>query len=121
MKRVVLVLMALVFSCWGDGVAGSLQQTSLPDASTYGVGLVSCGAWTEVSPRDPSGKAWVEGFVSAWSWAGAVIPNGKPLADTDGLAIKAFVDNYCRENPLKDVKDAAWELVLELIKKHAGK
>ena len=35
---------------------------------------------------------------------------------TDANAITAWVDKYCRENPLKNIADASVNLVLELSK-----
>jgi hypothetical protein len=38
------------------------------------------------------------------------------LRKTDADAVDAWVDKYCRENPLNNVKDAAASLVDELSK-----
>jgi hypothetical protein len=53
----------------------------------------------------------VLGFTSAASFYD-VSANG--LRETDSAAIAAWVDNYCRQNPLKDIQDAAASLVSEL-------
>ena len=91
---------------------------ALPPANIYGLGAVSCGTWTKLSTTDPAGQAWVEGYVTAWSLAGAVVPGGKPLETTDSNAIRGFVDAYCKEHPLDPVRTAAYQLVLELIKRY---
>jgi hypothetical protein len=38
------------------------------------------------------------------------------LRDTDHDAVSAWLDKYCRENPLNKIKDAAKSLVDELSK-----
>ena len=54
--------------------------------------------------------SWVLGWVSAAGYYGA------HLRHTDADAISAWVDNYCRANPLNQIKDAADSLVDELAK-----
>lgn len=39
-----------------------------------------------------------------------------PLRDTDAEAVAAWVDNYCREHPLNNIREAAASLVDELAK-----
>ena len=39
-----------------------------------------------------------------------------PQRNTDAPAITAWVDKYCRENPLKNIADASATLVIELSK-----
>jgi hypothetical protein len=54
----------------------------------------------------------VLGWVSA---AGYYAVQGE-LRDTDANSVAAWVDKYCRENPLNKVKDAAKSLIDELSK-----
>jgi hypothetical protein len=78
--------------------------------SIYGAGVQSCGKWLDErrTPIDwlEEGQ-WVLGYVSA---AGEFLN----LRDTDSRGISAWVDNYCRDNPLKSIGNAAMALVKEL-------
>jgi hypothetical protein len=83
----------------------------------YGMGNLSCGTWLHEGGNPLSLSrigmlSWVLGFTSA---AGYYTVRGD-LRDTDGQAIEAWVDKYCRENPLNKIKDAAASLVDELSK-----
>jgi len=83
----------------------------------YGSGAKSCGKWLAVrSGGDYDLQLqWVLGWFSA---AGFYDVHGD-LRDTDSDAITAWLDKYCRENPLKGINDAAAQLVRTLSKAHA--
>jgi hypothetical protein len=91
------------------GTAGTGRIT------VYGAGTGSCGKWlassTDVEDRLLKVN-WVLGWVSA---AGHYEVHGD-LKETDSDAITAWVDNYCRGSPLKDISDAAAALVRALAK-----
>jgi hypothetical protein len=73
-------------------------------------------AWTEErgrnSLRSQLWKDWVLGFVSG---ANTFNVNAELLERVDAPAIDAWVDNYCRSNPLENVYDAVVALVKELL------
>jgi hypothetical protein len=80
-----------------------------------GAGTNSCGRWLE-KRTDPlthyQQAQWVYGFVSGINWASwsAGKEQAKPL---DFDAAVAFIDQYCRNNPLDPLVSAAAALVQE--------
>jgi hypothetical protein len=102
-------------------MAGSLamiSETAPAGSRVYiGDGVNSCGAWTQErareSPRVQLWKGWILGYVS-----GANTPAEHPeiiSSAIDGPAVWAWVDNYCRSNPLETIQVAAMALVRELL------
>jgi hypothetical protein len=82
----------------------------------------SCGRWTNTpkgSPEREVFRKWVFGFLSGVNWA-----NEDSKADflrgTDAEGLIAWVDNYCRRNPLHDIVRTMQELVMEL-ERQAGR
>ncbi|MBF0635043.1 MAG: hypothetical protein HQK85_10330 [Nitrospinae bacterium] len=63
------------------------------------------------NPFIVSFSVWVNGFISGTGYAGHT-----PLRKTDSAAIYAYIEKYCRENPLDAVVDAASQLLVELSK-----
>jgi hypothetical protein len=71
-----------------------------------GSGTISCGTWT-ASRRE--GRAllpeqWILGFLSGIGYESEGGDN--PLNGVDANAVWAWMDNYCRANPLDDVAKA---------------
>ena len=60
-------------------------------------------------------KEWVLGFVSG-SNIYAEHPELLP-APIDARAIYAWIDNYCRSNPLDNLYDASFALVKDLLRR----
>lgn len=89
-------------------IAGAPHQASASVA--MGVGLSSCGSWTahrhhpEWAVSIAEGQ-WVLGFLSALAAARV----GDPFNDMDAEGIWAWIDIYCRENPLKPIGVAAMQ------------
>jgi len=81
----------------------------------YGVGLESCGAWTEAKEEGwgnvsyPQYVGWVTGYVT-----GFTVSTGDRYKDTDVPALLVYIDNYCQKNPLKPFMDGARLLVHDL-------
>jgi hypothetical protein len=80
--------------------------------SVIGFGMSSCGAW--ISNRADttaysrlSEQQWIVGFLSGIGFAG----QGKvdPLNGVDAPGVWAWIDNYCRANPLATIAKAAEE------------
>ena len=110
MRRSLSVLVGALVVC----VAPVCQDATGAEPKTVvGAGLVSCGAWTadtsNVGLRN-SRTAWVLGFISR----AAFEHTGDILEPTDALAVMAWVDKYCRENPLDRLGRAAGALETEL-------
>ena len=101
---------------WAAPLAlASVLMTTAAAAQTYariGAGTSSCGTWTaarrNMTGANVQNEAWVFGFLSGVGWVGQ---NGdNPLQGLDGNAVSAWVDNYCRSNPLKSIGEAAGAL-----------
>jgi hypothetical protein len=95
--------------------------TVYAEGHTYiGEGTISCGAWTERRAENEGSEpraiaeAWVLGFIS-----GANIYPAHPemLSNPDADAIWAWIDNYCRSNPLDRLVKANFALVDELLRR----
>jgi hypothetical protein len=106
--------MALV----GAAVVGEAQEKRAGSYTNYGVGLHSCGQFVEAR-RDPGypGKDlkyldWLGGFMTATAgWRAAL---GAEPTDTDVRAAAAWIENYCRQNPLRNFNAAAVALANHL-------
>jgi len=103
-------------------ISTSTSGQSARDDSTWevqGTGSLSCGKW--LSAREAKNEAqvnlfvqWVSGWIVSYNYY--LTPGTtKARARTPDLeTITAFVDKFCRENPLKVVAFAAAELVEQL-------
>ena len=114
-------MLRIFFACVGVVFAlltGARTAQSAPPL-IYSAGTLSCGTWTADTGKPEHGylEAWVDGYISAWSMAGAIVPGGKELAPTDRNAIKGFMNNYCSAHPLEKIHQGAYQLVLELIER----
>jgi hypothetical protein len=104
-----LMLSAVMLICV-DGLA--LAQGRL----VFGQGVsTSCGSWTQArqtrSPNIGLSAQWVAGYLSGLN---AENTGPDPLAGTDFDGLMAWIDNYCRANPLQLVASAADQLMAEL-------
>lgn len=100
-----------------------LAATELTIAAAPAEGVVqarqapSCGEW--IAHREKSNTlalgdtAWLLGYLS-----GMAANSGRDhLAGTDNASIYRWMDNYCRNNPLRDVSGGAKALAAELANK----
>jgi hypothetical protein len=74
-----------------------------------GAGTVSCEAWTAARQHRTGWydlAEWVLGFLSGVGYAGEP-GRTDPLQELDAHAVAAWVDNYCRAYPLKNLDAAA--------------
>ncbi len=86
-------------------------QAADSEYSSWTYGAETCGVWLDsTGEKRLSLTWWVAGFVSS---AGVFTAGG--LKKTDYRSMAAYVDKYCRENPLRQTSDAALALVLELL------
>ncbi|PAY02909.1 hypothetical protein CKO50_02770 [Pseudoalteromonas sp. HM-SA03] len=95
----------------------SISSFSSHAAMTYGFGNNSCGQWTKEraskSMNSRYQEVWVLGFITG---TGLVLEaSGKAQKVTDSDAAMAYIDNYCRENPLSSIMEASQMLVFELM------
>jgi hypothetical protein len=76
-----------------------------------GAGTASCGTWTSWRAQQANHpdhyvfEQWALGFISGTAYEGAASLD--PLSGLDAEAVWAWIDNYCRANPLEEVFDAA--------------
>jgi hypothetical protein len=92
------------------------------DQIVLGRGVSSCSTWTKEhsigSFRANEQDSWLFGFITSINmFAPAEWPDVN--AGMDNQALIAWMDNYCRANPLRPIVTAANMLVEEL-KKRAG-
>ncbi len=88
----------------------------VPDIAIFSFEDISCGAWTR-SQGDEILRAqygtWFRGFVSGYNFgnpANQVLLGAMP----DPVAVAAYVDKFCRDNPLLTFVAAAVPLVQEI-------
>jgi hypothetical protein len=90
--------------------------------TVMGAGTISCGEWLRLRSFEGragnikelaslyQAQAWVDGFVSGINSSGIDILASRP----DSAALYAWMDNYCRSNPLNFVGAGAMALANEL-------
>jgi hypothetical protein len=83
----------------------------------YGAGLITCAEWqqyrsTDNKPATFQVQAWIDGFLSGYNFAGVETDILAPKAQQVGHY--AWIDNYCRQNPLDMVGTATVALKNEL-------
>jgi hypothetical protein len=82
-----------------------------------GAGTLSCGGWIQArhlgEPADMVIVAWTQGYLTAFS-LNLEAGGAAPLRYIDQYAVKAWLDKYCAQNPLKRILDAATALASEL-------
>jgi hypothetical protein len=106
-----LLLLTLGTSVIGQSQEARNRRFSGKIPAFYGAGAEPCREWTD---SRKSGLAysmgqWVLGYVSAVNtWAKA------PARAADSDTIIAWIDKFCQANPLKNLDDAALELVVDL-------
>ncbi len=85
-------------------------------ATLKGAGTGSCGEWLQDRKENYGAKLhWLQGFLSAYNYYAYSGNNTQGIfATADHNAIAAWMDNYCRENPLNSPADGAIELIKEL-------
>jgi hypothetical protein len=92
-------------------IAAAVPNNAAAGVSMIGDGQASCGSWTDAR-RFPDGigaemdEQWVVGFISGVAYQGPH-DNFDPLRGLDGAAVWAWIDNYCRSNPLDNITNAA--------------
>ena len=130
MKRVRIALT-------GVGIAllvGARASADPPHAATvWGAGNDPCSRYLEEYAARPSGRlaeeiSWLEGSLTALNIAAVVKMSDRfgweQSADFDLLrhadlaGLEAWVVNYCRANPAKNLNDAAAAFMTELADQH---
>lgn len=80
-------------------------------AITSGTGNDSCGSWLSERKFNQAGlsEQWVLGWVSAFDFI--CMKEKTALNGVNAESIWAYIDKYCRENPLNNVVDGAMALI----------
>jgi hypothetical protein len=86
-----------------------------------GAGAVSCGKWIETrafqnSDLDNLLVAWVQGFLSGLNAQRFALTKQEMAVIPDPPTLLAYVDKFCRENPLQTGYAAAISLYREIQK-----
>ena len=76
----------------------------------------SCGKWSSWGSDASASRsratfvAWTMGFVSAYNWFNEA---NQVTRNFSNETIAAYVDKYCRDNPLNNLPDAVPQLICE--------
>jgi len=104
-------------------VAAPAQPTEV--FTIVGAGTASCGKYLDFrSDKRPTSDgffgatailSWTQGYISGMNgFRHTAFPNRDQLKLPDDGSIKAYLDKFCRDNPLKTIYDASHALYLEL-------
>jgi hypothetical protein len=110
----------VIFTLMG-ALSASAQETK-QGVGVIGLGNSSCGVWTSSrSGQDAlslmtgaGAQGWVHGYITAMSVESDRINAATHRTDPKGL--DAWIDNWCRANPLRSIAKAAEALAIELDK-----
>jgi hypothetical protein len=108
LKALQIALILATFTC-----SSLAQQES--GVWVMGAGNDSCGKYLEVRKGNSMSEtnlyvSWVLGYLSAYN----MYTNQKDARVPDAESMVAFLDLYCRNNPLNNVLKGAWGLIGEL-------
>ena len=101
----------------------SLSTTADAQPIVYGLGISSCGYWTDNRQKsrhasELSQISWVQGFLSAFN----VYSGGADISEgIDANGILAWMDDYCMEHPFEPIAVASGALIKELQRRGAQK
>jgi hypothetical protein len=103
MKKFLLAAIAVV------ALTGSVEAQSGGAYHTLGQGSVPCSAWASARVGGTGGASvvveqWILGFLSGVGFVGPLDPL---QSVANGQAVFAWIDNYYRANPLKNLSNAA--------------
>ncbi len=100
-------------------VAALLFTTAASAGNISGVGVNSCGRYLELRSTAMSGidtvmVTWSQGFLVGMSIAGVAMQKKQPIDIPEPATLVAYVDKFCRDNPLKKVWEGTLMLYYEL-------
>jgi hypothetical protein len=98
--------------------AAAICLTAQSAFSQTGFGSPDCGQW--LAEKTTYRKAWLTGYLSGLNTAHYAINKRDPLDLLSSMdQAFAWMDNYCRKNPLERVSSGGFELFVELLKREA--
>ena len=92
-------------------------QSSRGQFTLSGAGTASCGQYIAASSNEKlTGLyvSWAQGFLSGMNMGYALSAGREFIPLPDNESIKAYLDKYCRDNPLKQPLDGTVALYREL-------
>ena len=94
-------------------IGSSLQSVAQQPRTYIGYAETSCGSYTNDRSKNMAWgmETWALGFISGQNWA-STTPDS--LKGVDAAALYAWLDNYCRQNPLEKFPKAVMALAREL-------
>jgi hypothetical protein len=100
------------------GIA-AMDGASAQGRSVYGFASFSCGQWQQLRTAKDMGsllqlEAYVAGFLSGYNSASTGPDFIAGTANDKGVGFYAWIDNYCRANPLDVLSQAMFGLKYEL-------
>ena len=106
------LMLALVSLLTLAATSASLSGHALAAVTVRG--MSSCSGWANRGSGDLAviRQVWLLGYLSGR----AAATDKDILKGTENAELFLWMDNYCRENPLKDVEDGAVELAAVLIR-----
>jgi hypothetical protein len=105
---------------WGLTIATALMSSGAPAQNklVYGAGMITCGEWQQYrssgnKPGSYQAQAWIDGYLSGSNASG----NGADFLapKPSDIAYYVWIDNYCAQNPLDALVQAAFKLKKELL------
>jgi hypothetical protein len=134
MKTICCVVVVLIAFTSAVANAQTAQQA---DMFPFGVGLQTCGEWTQArleQHRDELAgiaqvlaiSSWVQGFMWGMEVTVAIVRNiakGEPkttLASINLTTLQAWLDKHCSDLPLHKIHEAALDLTDELRKQQSS-
>jgi len=115
MKKVFFILVSILLI---NSISYAEQRQF---ATIYGVGVNSCAEYFSARESKNQGmiyqyRAWMDGYFSATSmWKPDF--NDENITSQKRVALLMWLDNYCRENPLKSFVVAIQALEQELVQR----
>jgi hypothetical protein len=102
--------------------SASAYDPGAGDRMVYGAGMVTCAEWQKYRSTGNKAavfqlQAWIDGFFSGYNTASQDTDFIAPQPET--VAYYAWIDNYCSQNPLNKVMQAAMALKDELTSRAA--
>jgi hypothetical protein len=88
-------------------------QSSFAQGTTT-FGAADCGQW--LAEKTLARRAWLAGYLSGMNKVHTVLAKGDPLGQLSSMdQAFAWMDNYCRKNPLETISVGGFDLFIELI------
>ena len=114
MKYVVYAIVVMILLC-------SITISSA-DKKIKGAGAQSCGEWTKSREKNTNlynlQLQWVLGFISSYNVLSDKNDNPNGVwGNTDEKSIMIWLDNYCKENRLDSVGEAAVQLYTDMLER----